>query len=90
MRCYRGNFDGAKWKGYEVFYLIGDININSLKYNVEASTSEYLDMLLGKSFMPIITKATRITNHASTPIDHIYRNVPQKYLNQVYVYSPHN
>ena len=37
-------------------------------------------MLFGKGFMPIITKATRITNHTSTLIDHIYTHVPQKIL----------
>lgn len=28
--------------------------------------------------MPMITKATRITDHTSTLIDHIYTNVPEK------------
>jgi hypothetical protein len=37
-------------KGYELF-LLGDMNINFLKYNVDASTSEYLDMLFGKGFI---------------------------------------
>ena len=35
-------------------------------------------MLLDLSFLPIITKATRITDHTSTLIDHIYTNVPGK------------
>jgi hypothetical protein len=37
-------------------------------------------MLLDSGFMPIITKATRITDHSKTSIDHIYTNVPQKVL----------
>ena len=49
-----------KW--HEVFVL-GDININFLKYNDDNYTSDYLDMLLDLGFMPLITKATRITNH---------------------------
>lgn len=37
-------------------------------------------MLLDLSFMPLITKATRITNHSSTLIDHICNNVPEKII----------
>ena len=37
-------------------------------------------MLLDQRLMPLITKATRITNHTSTLIDHIYTNIPQKVL----------
>ena len=59
-------------KGHE-----GDININFLKYNDNSYTSDYLDMLLDLSFMPLITKATRITNYTSTLIDHIYTKVPE-------------
>ena len=64
-------------KGKEVFVL-GDININLLNYNRDNQTSDYLDMLLDLGYMPLITKATRITDHTATLIDHIYTNVPQK------------
>ena len=64
-------------KSKEVFVL-GDININFLNYNRDNKTSDYLDMLLDLGYMPLITKATRITDHAATLIDHIYTNVPQK------------
>ena len=30
--------------------------------------------------MPMITKATRITNHSATLIDHIYTNSPEKII----------
>jgi hypothetical protein len=58
-------------KGREVF-ILGDINIDFFKYNSDNQTSEYLDMLLDQGLMPLITKATRITHHTSTLIDHIY------------------
>ena len=64
-------------KSKEVFVL-GDININFLNYNRDNKTSDYLDMLLDLGYMPLITKATRITDHTATLIDHIYTNVPQK------------
>ena len=35
-------------------------------------------MLFSLGYMPLITKATRITDHSATLIDHIYTNVPQK------------
>ena len=35
-------------------------------------------MLLDLGYMPLVTKATRITDHTATLIDHIYTNVPQK------------
>ena len=47
-------------KGKEVF-ILGDINIDFLKYNDNNQTSEYLDMLLDQEFMPLITKATHLT-----------------------------
>ena len=45
-----------------------------LKYSTHADTEEYLDMLYLDNFIPIITKPTRITEHSSTLIDHIYTN----------------
>ena len=64
-------------KGYESIVL-GDININFLNYNNDNHTSDFLDMLLDLGFMPLITKARRITDHTSTLIDHIYTNMPGK------------
>ena len=65
--------------GYEV-YIAGDINIDFYKYHSDKFTSEYLDMLFDLGYMPLITKATRITDHSATLIDHIYSNSPQKVL----------
>ena len=41
---------------------------------MHADTEEYLDMLYLDHFIPTITKPTRITDHSSTLIDHIYTN----------------
>ena len=60
--------------------VLGDTNINFLQYCNDNRTIDYLDMLLNSGFMPIITKATRITDHSKTLIDHIYTNIPQKVL----------
>ena len=66
-------------QGYEV-YIAGDINQDFFRYSTDKLTSDYLDMLLNLGYMPIITKATRITDHSASLIDHIYTNAPQKVL----------
>ena len=60
--------------------LLGDVKIDFLKYNKDAQTSEYLDMLFDLGFMSVITKATRVTDHSSSLIDHIYTNTPEKVI----------
>ena len=55
-------------------YIMGDFNIDFLKYNTHAQTEEYLDMLFLNNFQPLITKPTRITENTKTLIDHIYTN----------------
>ena len=57
-------------------FILGDMNIDFLKYSIHTNTEEYLDMLYLNNFTPVITKPTRITDHSSTLIDHIYTNVP--------------
>ena len=57
-------------------YIIGDVNINFLKYNEHANTEDYLNMLYSNNFLPLITKPTGLTDHSSTLIDHIYTNAP--------------
>ena len=60
--------------------LLGDTSINFLQYCNDNRTAGYLDMLLDSGFMPIITKATRITDHRKTSIDNIYTIIPQRVL----------
>ena len=55
-------------------FIMGDINIDFLKYHIDTKTEEYLDMLFVNGFLPLITKPTRITDHSRTLIDHIYTN----------------
>jgi hypothetical protein len=56
--------------------LLGDVNIDFLKYNSHQPTERYLDMLYENNFIPVITKPTWITDHTKTLIDHIYTNTP--------------
>ena len=55
-------------------HLMGDFNIDLIKYGQHKLTEEYLDMIFSYNLLPIITKPTRITHHTSTLIDHIYVN----------------
>lgn len=50
--------------------VLGDFNENLWKYNEDKQISEYLNMILNLGFTPIITKATRITDHTATLSDH--------------------
>ena len=60
--------------------VLADINKNFLRYKDNKQTSEYLDMLWGRGLMPVITKATRITDHTLSLIDHIYTDTPEKVI----------
>ena len=64
-------------KGKEL-YVLGHININMSNYNTDNKTSVFLDMLPDTGFIPLITKVSRMTDHTSTLIDHIYTNAPPK------------
>ena len=51
--------------------ILGDININMLKFQDHPKTNEYLDNIFASGFMPLITKPTRVTQYSATLIDHI-------------------
>ena len=55
-------------------YIMGDMNIDLLKYHSHQQTERYLDMIYSLDLLPVITKPTRITSHTATLIDHIYTN----------------
>ena len=57
-------------------YILGDMNIDFLKYNDYTQTEECLDMLHSNNISAIIIEPTRITNnyYTATLIDHIYTN----------------
>ena len=58
----------------KISVIMGDINIDLLKYKTDNKTNDYLDALVANGFLPKITKPTRITEHSATLIDHIYTN----------------
>ena len=54
--------------------IMGDFNIDLLKYNSHNKTNEYVDNIFSRGFLPLITKPTRIFQSSATLIDHIYTN----------------
>lgn len=54
--------------------IMGDFNIDLLKFMSHSKTSDYLDNVFSHGFIPTISKPTRVTNASATLIDHIYTN----------------
>ena len=52
--------------------IVGDMNIDLIKYDIRQSTAEFLSTMLIHCFMPTISLPTRVTNHSCTLIDHIF------------------
>lgn len=61
-------------RGNPNVYILGDINIDLLKFSEHPPTEDYLNMIFSFNYLPLITKPTRLTDHTATLIDHIYTN----------------
>jgi len=55
-------------------YIMGDMNIDLLKFTNHTKTGDYLENIFSHGYLPLITKPTRISSHSATLIDHIYTN----------------
>ena len=51
--------------------LLGDFNIDLLKFSIHGDTANYLDSILNYSLLPLITLPTRVINNPATLIDNI-------------------
>ena len=54
--------------------LLGDFNVDLMKYNNHHSTNEFHDSLSSHLFLPHITQSTRIRDSSKTLIDNIFSN----------------
>ena len=61
-------------KENKLFYMLGDLNIDPLKYDEHRLTSSFLDMLCANNVFPLITKPTGVTQTTATLIDHVFTN----------------
>ena len=64
----------SKFSPQQQVCISGDMNLNLLNMN-DPSVQEYSDLLQSKSFLPHITRPTRITDHSETLLDHIWTNI---------------
>ena len=59
--------------------ILGDMNINMLKYGSHDQTDTYVYSIFTSGFIPCILKPTRVTHTTATLLDHILINdVPSK------------
>ena len=56
-------------------FLLGDFNVDLLKYDKHAPTNEFLDSLSSHMFLPHIVQPTRISTTSKTLIDNIFSNI---------------
>ena len=54
--------------------ILGDLNIDGLKINLNDNVKNFFDTVLEQNFIPTITVPTRITTDTATAIDHIIVN----------------
>jgi len=55
-------------------YVMGDYNINILNSESHNDTGKFLDIMYSYSFIPLITKPTRVTHDSATIIDNVFTN----------------
>ena len=65
-------------KENKTVFLLGDFNIDLLKYEVHLATNEFLDSLSSNMLLPYILHPTRVTSHSKTLIDNIFSNYISK------------
>jgi len=51
--------------------ILGDFNIDALKYGISDQVSEYIDLLFSFDFLQLVTKPTGCTHNSATLIDHV-------------------
>ena len=54
--------------------IMGDFNIDLLQFSNHSTTDNFVNNVLSHSFIPVITRPTRLTFTSATVIDHIYTN----------------
>ena len=55
-------------------FIMGDFNINLLNYDSHTDTSEFLDQMVSRCFLPYVLHPTRVTDHCATMTDNTFSN----------------
>jgi Reverse transcriptase (RNA-dependent DNA polymerase)/Endonuclease/Exonuclease/phosphatase family len=61
-------------KSNKEMYLLGDLNIDVLKYKSCNLANTYVDLLFSNGLLQVVTKPTRCTNSSATLLDHVITN----------------
>ena len=56
-------------------FILGDFNIDLLNYNSNTPTTNYVNFLFSKQFLPYIIHPSRVYGNSSTLIDNIFSNI---------------
>ena len=59
-------------------FLLGDFNVDLLKYDKHAGTKEFIDSFSSYMYLPYILHPTRVTVHSQTIIDNIFSMFQKK------------
>ena len=78
--------NGNKRK-YKASLLTGDFNLDLLKSSQHLPTQDFVDMLASSSYIPSITKPTRITDSTATLLDNVFINAYGSKFESAVVYS---
>ena len=77
LRDFIGNLDSFMAKlssENKVCYVMADWNLDLMKHHCHDLTGQFLDTMFSRSFVPLITRPTRITSNKATLIDNIFTN----------------
>ena len=73
-------FQSALFAGKSCDYLvIGDSNVDLLKYDKNSEISRFIDMMIGYNFQPLSVIPSRFSNSTATLIDHVFYRSNYKY-----------
>ena len=62
------------FKEDKTIVLLGDFNIDLLKYDTNKDSTAFLDLMYTNFLLPYVTTPTRVTSHSETLIDNIFSN----------------
>lgn len=67
--------------------ILGDFNIDVLKYDSNSSAKSFIELMLSHSLVPVIKKPTRLQNSSCTLIDNIFVNCIDKDLSAAVIFN---
>ena len=63
--------------------IVGDFNLDLLKYKQNSHINDYLENILSSGYMPNITFPTRLTSNSGSLIDNVFTKMSIQFSNSV-------